>query len=212
MSSSKCRALLVIQYTETVEDWSLIEDYVSKISEAIVLIAQAEAQLGEKFAVILTSIKKLDDELERLAREGVKADGECEAPDAVNLPEHDVREYDSDDALQEVSLKKLFGKIAKLTHPDAGDNEALFIKAKKALKNGNRALLYQILEEAEASYDLLFGMKLQEYTSIVESVAYVVATDWFSGNLSRQTRAETYYLSGLLQTLQIKQTQLNSKL
>jgi hypothetical protein len=203
------QGLMVIAIITVTEDWSLINDYSNKITEAKKTIALAESQLATKFCAIVQSIALVDAELIRRAYDKKSKEPknyEAEAAPPLGTQDREF-EISSEDV---VSNKKLFKKIANLTHPDKTDNTELFIKAKRALRDNDRELLLNILAEAESDYETLLECRRKEYQDIIESVPYNVAIDWFSGDLSSIVKAESYYLSGLLQTLQMKQVLLQT--
>ena len=210
MGNNVNQGLMIITIVKVTEDWSLINDYSNKITEAKKTIASAESQLAIKFSAIVQSIALVDAELARRAFERKAKEPKVEGADAEAPQEQVSREIDDDADDADLSNKKLYKKIARLTHPDKTDNTELFIKAKRALRDNDRELLLDILAEAESDYETLLECRRKEYQGILESVAYNVASDWFSGNLSSVIKAESYYLNGLLQALQMKQALLQS--
>ena len=108
------------------------------------------------------------------------------------------------DKEEEVSLKKLFKKIANLTHPDKCGNDALFIEAKKALKANNREALNSLLNQATSDYDELLKLKRAEYEAIINSEEYNVAHSYLNGDNDLKRRVEQIYCNNINHKLQLK--------
>lgn len=200
----------LIVSVETVKDWSVIDQYDKKIIDAQSLIQRSEAQLAVRFVDIHRQLSELDKAITSFAAKRRPSDPIITVDVTIREVDLDSQvNFDAFDSLQKVkepedSLKKIFKKIAKFTHPDKLGDERLFKEAKKALKQKNRHRLLEILNLVTADYDELVRLKLEEYKSITESVQYLMAVDFFSGNESLIKKAESYYYIVLNQTIRNK--------
>lgn len=178
---------------------TVIEEYEAKIEEAQLLIQRAETDLAIKFKSVHGTLRDIERQI---------AEAAIVIEATTNLMPKEVC-ADTDDGCGD-SNKQLYKKIAQLTHPDKCHNDKLFKEAKKALKAGNREKLLEILTLAKSEYVDLLNFKKKVYVEIVESVQYLMARDYYSGIQDNISKAETYYLQVLYQTLQAKLSMLHA--
>lgn len=177
--------LIVIEAPE-IEDWSIIDVLNAQIAEAKELISRSKGQLDAKYDSIIQTMVRIEDELKRR--------------NVIKEPEIDKDE--------QLTNKQLFKKIAQLAHTDKLGDDKLFKRAQKALKSKNREKLIGLLIEARADYKELLLIKQKEFEEVISSNEYLLALDWFSSDFSKQSKAETFYLSVLMANLQSLQSKL----
>jgi len=171
----------------TEHDWSLVTEYDEKIQEANTVIQRAETQLAIKYRDINCKLHDINQQI--LAKSA--------ANNHTNIED-------------EITLKKLYKKVAQLTHPDKCGNDNLFREAKRALRKGDRDTLYELLKIAQSEYNDLLTYRRRAYEEIIESALYKMSTDYLSDDHKRKEKAETYYILILQQTLNFKMQTLKS--
>lgn len=185
---SNCKDLVPISLFESETVKCEFKILSALCTQAINTINRARAQIFMEFHTIVRAINEIDAELLRLEK-----------------LKYSSNPIDTKEEVEDLDAKRLFRKIAKLTHPDVNDDTDNFIAAKKALRNGDIEKLKSIYAQCTHTYTQLLIDRKRRYNDIVSSEEYVLSKMLFDESPEIKGRARLQCQRNLIAQLQEKQ-------